>query len=71
MILVSVMRDFNVAWHDRDWHFHKQDIAHVPEDLAALLFARGIAREITINQLSQSIILSDGSVKPIPEGVNE
>lgn len=46
-ILVAILQDFNVAWHDRDWHFHKQDIAHVPGVLAALLIERGIARKIT------------------------
>ena len=46
-ILVAILQDFNVAWYDRDWHFHKQDIAHVPGELAALLVERGIARKIT------------------------
>jgi hypothetical protein len=67
MILVSIMKDFNASWYDRDWYFHAQDIVHVPGDLAALLINRGIARKISINRQSKSIILQDGNRLPESE----
>jgi phage/plasmid-associated DNA primase len=61
MILVSIIKDFNVAWFDKDWFFHDQDLVHVPGELAAMLIKRGIAREIRINTQSQSNILQGGT----------
>ena len=48
MILVSIVKEFNASWHDRDWFFRKNDIVHIRKDLAALLISRGIARKTIV-----------------------
>ena len=50
MVLVSITRDFNVSWYDRDWFFHSQDIVHIRRDLADLLFKRDIARGVQLHE---------------------
>ena len=46
--LVLVLKDINVAWTDRDWYFHSQDLVYLNEDLATILVRRGIARFVTV-----------------------
>ncbi len=50
MIMVSIMKEFTVEWNSQDWHFHNQDIVHVPKDLAAMLIERGIARGVQLHE---------------------
>lgn len=47
-IPVYIQSDFSVAWYDRDWYFHSQDTAYVPEELANILIERGIAKRTNI-----------------------
>lgn len=44
-VLVSILKDFNVAWTDRNWYLHAQDLVYLDEKLADLLVKRGIARK--------------------------
>lgn len=54
---VLVLKPIEVAWKDRDWYLHAQDIVHLDMELAELLARRGMAR---ILNFSRSIILQDG-----------
>lgn len=45
-VLMKIEKDLDVAWYDRDWHFHRQDIVHVPEPLGKMLVERGIGHVI-------------------------
>ena len=46
--LIAMNRDISVAWFDKDYHFHAQDMAHVPQGLASMLIDRGIGRPVNI-----------------------
>ena len=46
--LLTIKQDFSVAWFDKDYHFHAQDLAHVPQGLASMLIDRGIGRPVNI-----------------------
>jgi hypothetical protein len=46
--LILVLKDFNVAWTDRDWHLHNQDVVSLDEKLAQILIQRGIARKVEV-----------------------
>ena len=48
-VLVSILQDFNVAWKDRDWHLHSQDIVDLDHELAKILISREVAREVRAN----------------------
>ena len=43
-VTVLVLVDISIAWTDRDWHFHNQDIADIDTELAELMVKRGMAR---------------------------
>ena len=49
-VLVSILQDFNVAWTDRNWYLHAQDLVYLDEKLADLLVTRNIARRINLSQ---------------------
>ncbi len=49
-VLVSILQDFNVAWTDRNWYLHAQDLVYLDEKLADLLVTRKIARRIDLSQ---------------------
>ncbi len=44
-VIVSILKDFNVAWTDRNWYLHAQDLVYLDEKLADLLVKRSIARK--------------------------
>ena len=52
-ILVLILKDLNVAWNDRDWYLHSQDLVYLDEELASILVERGIARELNIGGIEQ------------------
>lgn len=45
---VLVLKDFNVAWTDRNWYLHEQDLVYLDERLGAILISRGIARKTEV-----------------------
>ena len=53
MLLVLILKDLNVAWNDRDWYLHSQDLVYLDEELASILVERGIARELNIGGIEQ------------------
>ena len=48
-VLVSILQDFNVAWTDRNWYLHAQDIVDLDHELAKILISREVAREVRAN----------------------
>ena len=48
-ILVLILKDFSVAWTDRNWYLHDQDMVYLDPRLASLLAERGIARRTAIS----------------------
>ncbi|MCL4337498.1 MAG: hypothetical protein M1129_04235 [Candidatus Thermoplasmatota archaeon] len=48
-LTVQIVRDFDVAWKDRDWHLHSQDIVDLDHELAKILISREVAREVRAN----------------------
>ena len=47
-ILVLILKDFSVAWTDRNWYLHDQDLVYLDPRLASLLVERGIARRTAV-----------------------
>jgi DNA replication initiation complex subunit (GINS family) len=47
-VMVLIFKDFNIAWIDRNWYLHVQDLVYLDEKLATILIARGIARKAEI-----------------------
>jgi|GEM_PF-6617596 hypothetical protein len=47
-VLVLILKDFSVAWVDRDWYLHEQDLVYLDVKLASLLIGRGIARKTEV-----------------------
>ncbi len=47
-VLIAISKDISIAWIDRDYHFHSQDMVHVPRKLADILIKRGIASEAKV-----------------------
>ena len=47
-VTVLVLVDIEIAWKDRDWHFHNQDIADIDTELAELMVKRGWARMLKV-----------------------
>ena len=45
---VLILKDFNVAWTDRNWYLHEQDLVYLDERLGAILIFRGIARRTEV-----------------------
>ena len=43
---VLVLKDFDVAWTDRNWYLHEQDIVYLDEKLATMLIGRSIAKKV-------------------------
>ena len=41
---VLVLVDVSIAWTDRDWHFHAQDIVDIDSELARTMIERRWAR---------------------------
>ena len=48
-VLVLILKDFSVAWTDRNWYLHEQDMVYLDPRLASLLAERGIARRTAIS----------------------
>ncbi len=48
-VLVLIAKDINVAWTDRNWYLHSQDIVYLDEKLASILVMRGIARKLEVD----------------------
>ncbi len=46
---VLVHKDLNIAWTDRNWFLHDQDIIYLDPRLASLLVERGIARKTEVS----------------------
>ncbi len=46
---VLILKDFNVAWTDRNWYLHEQDLVYLDEKLATILISRGIARKTEVH----------------------
>ena len=40
-VTVLVLVDIEIAWKDRDWHFHAQDIVDLDSRLARTMIERG------------------------------
>ena len=57
--LVLVLKDINVAWRDRDWYLHEQDLVYLNEDLATILVGRGIAKIVNLSQSRPPPILTE------------
>ena len=47
-----MVKDFKVAWKDRDWEFHSEDVLDVDSELAVLLVKRGIATKVNLSEVS-------------------
>ncbi len=45
---VLILKDFDVAWTDRNWFLREQDFVYLESRLAAMLVERGIARKTEI-----------------------
>lgn len=43
-VMVLILKDFSVAWTDRNWYLHEQDLVYLDPRLTSLLVERGIAR---------------------------
>ena len=48
-VLVLIAKDINVAWTDRNWYLHSQDIVYLDEKLASVLIMRGTARKLEVD----------------------
>ena len=48
-VLVLILKDFSVAWTDRNWYLHDQDLVYIDQRLASLLVERGIARRTEVS----------------------
>ena len=48
-VLVLILKDLNVAWTDRNWYLHEQDLVYLDEKLATILISRGIARKTEVH----------------------
>ena len=48
-VLVLILKDFSVAWTDRNWYLHDQDLVYIDQKLAALLVERDIARRTEVS----------------------
>ena len=46
---VLVLKDINVAWTDRNWYLHEQDLVYLDEKLATILIDRGIAKKTEVH----------------------
>ena len=57
--LVLVLKGISVAWTDRDWYLHEQDLVYLNEDLATILVRRGIARIVNLSQSRHPSILTE------------
>ena len=58
-VLISILKDFNVAWLDKNWYLHSQDILFLDYELAEILVKRDIARKIDLSQSRPPEILRD------------
>ena len=47
--LVLIIRNLNVAWTDRNWYLHSQDIVYLDERLASILVMRGMAKKLEVD----------------------
>ena len=47
-VTVVVLVDIEIAWTDRDWHFHSQDIVNIDRELAETMAKRGMARTVSL-----------------------
>lgn len=47
-VLMLIVKDINVAWTDRNWYLHSQDIVYLDEKLASILVMRGIAKKLEV-----------------------
>ena len=47
-ILVLILKDFNVAWKDKDWYLHSQDLVYLEQELASLLLQRKVAMKVEV-----------------------
>ena len=47
-VTVLVLKDIAIAWKDKDWHFHNQDIVDIDSELAELMIRRGMVRMLTM-----------------------
>lgn len=45
-VKVIFQADENLAWSDREMHFHKGDIAYIPPVWVSMLLGRGIIRRV-------------------------
>jgi hypothetical protein len=52
-VTVLVLVDIGIAWTDRDWHFHAQDIVDIDSRLAELMVRRGMARMLSLEGYSK------------------
>ena len=50
---VLVLVDVSIAWTDKDWHFHAQDIVDLDSRLARTMIKRGWARMARLEGDSQ------------------
>lgn len=58
-MLILMMRDFDVAWKDRDWKLHSQDLVHLDPELADELIRRKITRRVSISQSRPPTMLQE------------
>ena len=52
-VTVLVLVDIEIAWTDRDWHFHAQDIVDLDSRLARTMIERRWARMARLEGDSQ------------------
>ena len=45
---ILVLVDVSIAWMDKDWHFHAQDIVDLDSRLARTMIKRGMARMLKV-----------------------
>ena len=48
VVLMMIMEDLNVAWMDKDWYLHSQDLLYLEHELASLLAQREIAMKVEV-----------------------
>jgi hypothetical protein len=48
-----VLKDFNVAWKDRDWNLHTGDVLDLDSELVRMLVDIGIAQNLNIGDGKQ------------------
>ena len=48
VVLMMIVKDFNIAWMARVWYLHSQDLVYLEHELASLLAKREVAMKVEV-----------------------